>query len=1014
MSNTQFERIENIVRALMNKNSVIYSNHSKTSDTLSNGICTLQINSIDKSFVFTYGRNHVVISPLDNSIKNLELINIMKNQYIRDAFAAINNVLDLYKQYVRIDGDSVTIDKLLINTVNGFTTDDFALTSHNHDDKYSPLDHTHEEYALTTHTHEVFNNDLTINGGLTIKGYQSAGISLAYPLQLLNDVKDNRISIGSDISDNNNLIIRFYNSGKNSSSNFGEIVMHGQSQGIKLFADGSVNIQGKTTFKNDLITNGNVTCSTINGKSTNDFAPLNHVHDQYLQTVDLDDIKQKLTGISYNKELIGIDEEEEEIYEEYTTINQELRVNGTINGITTTDIALIEEGILSVADVIAFEDGITLSTVDSAEEEEAQNSLLITFPNGNSIMLDDTGHAYGIINNNGELTSEYYLTKQMIIDDEEIQEILTGAPGEDGEGYKKSWLEWLLDGFSFAMSLAEFAELASKIYTAIKAAPWANVLLSRIKNVFRGARGYIPIVSRSVVFDENDISTDEDLSNLEGPDEVDLDQEFNESNYLLTLFPEMNVIFKNLIYYYKDVDKGKRTNELGMLLVDCQIYRRFLNHTHDEYSGISYTKNLISVDEEEEYTTIDHELRVSGNIKCSTINGKNTNDFALTTHNHDGVYAAINHEHEEYLQAVDLDDIKHKITGVSYAVELIPGEEETYYTTIDQELRVNGNVECDTINDIYTSDIALTSHNHDDVYAAINHTHDEYSLTNHSHDDKYSPINHEHEEYSLMTHSHDDKYSPIDHTHDQFNTLKINGNLQTNTLNGYPRSGTKLVVPSIPVIQSGVFEIANSLDFHNSSNLTGTDFHFRISLKSSDPNLVQFFFDDVYDAPSFTFNKAGNFTCSTINGKSTNDFASSAHNHDDVYAAINHEHDQYALTTHNHDDKYASLNHTHSNYSLTDHNHDDVYAAINHEHDQYSLTTHNHDDKYASLNHTHVFEYLNFQSSVINDVIQNLMIEQAENKLIFSVSYILGMLPADIKELYIDYNAESPCNHIMI
>ena len=107
-ANSQFEKIENIVRALMNKNSVVYSNHSKTSDTLSNGICTLQINSVDKSFVFTYGRNHVLISPLDNSIKNLELINndirvddlltgenIMKNQYIRDAFAAINNVIDL-------------------------------------------------------------------------------------------------------------------------------------------------------------------------------------------------------------------------------------------------------------------------------------------------------------------------------------------------------------------------------------------------------------------------------------------------------------------------------------------------------------------------------------------------------------------------------------------------------------------------------------------------------------------------------------------------------------------------------------------------------------------------------------------------------------------------------------------------------------------------------------------------------------------------------------------------------
>ncbi|KAH0804863.1 uncharacterized protein GO595_002339 [Histomonas meleagridis] len=83
-------------------------------------------------------------------------------------------------------------------------------------------------------------------------------------------------------------------------------------------------------------------------------------------------------------------------------------------------------------------------------------------------MLADSGHTYGIVNVDGVLTSEYYLTKQMIIDDDEIQELLTGAPGEDGEGYKKNWLEYLLDAFSFAMSLAEFAELASKVYNSIK------------------------------------------------------------------------------------------------------------------------------------------------------------------------------------------------------------------------------------------------------------------------------------------------------------------------------------------------------------------------------------------------------------------------------------------------------------------------------------------------------------------------------------------------------------------
>ena len=67
--------IENTMKSLMNKNTVVYSNHSKTSDTLSNGICSLTINSINKSFIFTYAKNNITISPLNNSITNLQFIN---------------------------------------------------------------------------------------------------------------------------------------------------------------------------------------------------------------------------------------------------------------------------------------------------------------------------------------------------------------------------------------------------------------------------------------------------------------------------------------------------------------------------------------------------------------------------------------------------------------------------------------------------------------------------------------------------------------------------------------------------------------------------------------------------------------------------------------------------------------------------------------------------------------------------------------------------------------------------
>ena len=122
--------IENTMKSLMNKNTVVYSNHSKTSDTLSNGICSLTINSINKSFIFTYAKNNITISPLNNSITNLQFINeisvddlitaknIMNNQYLIDTFSNINKILEIYQKYVKIENETVMINKLLINGVD--------------------------------------------------------------------------------------------------------------------------------------------------------------------------------------------------------------------------------------------------------------------------------------------------------------------------------------------------------------------------------------------------------------------------------------------------------------------------------------------------------------------------------------------------------------------------------------------------------------------------------------------------------------------------------------------------------------------------------------------------------------------------------------------------------------------------------------------------------------------------------------------------------------------------------
>ena len=94
-------------------------------------------------------------------------------------------------------------------------------------------------------------------------------------------------------------------------------------------------------------------------------------------------------------------------------------------------------------------------------------------------------------------------------------------------------------------------------------------------------------------------------------------------------------------------------------------------------------------------------------------------------------------------------------------------------------------------------------------------------------------------------------------------------------------------------------------------------------------------------------------TSRTINGKaltgniklSASDVGASAsdHNHDTIYAKIDHTHTGYATSNHNHDTVYSKLDHTHSGYATSNHNHDTVYSKLGHNHDGvYAPATHSH------------------------------------------------------------------------
>lgn len=74
-----------------------------------------------------------------------------------------------------------------------------------------------------------------------------------------------------------------------------------------------------------------------------------------------------------------------------------------------------------------------------------------------------------------------------------------------------------------------------------------------------------------------------------------------------------------------------------------------------------------------------------------------------------------------------------------------------------------------------------------------------------------------------------------------------------------------------------------------------------------------------------------------------NSKAASDHNHDTIYAKIDHTHTGYATSNHNHDTVYSKLNHTHSGYATSNHNHDTVYSKLGHNHDGvYAPATHSH------------------------------------------------------------------------
>ena len=196
---------------------------------------------------------------------------------------------------------------------------------------------------------------------------------------------------------------------------------------------------------------------------------------------------------------------------------------------------------------------------------------------------------------------------------------------------------------------------------------------------------------------------------------------------------------------------------------------------------------------------------------------------------------------------------------------------------------------------------ADATHNHDNTYAALNHNHDSsYAALNHNHDNTYVGLAQHTNDMNMVagdisticsditdlkdnkadaTHNHDSTYAAINHTHSTFTDITvstINGT-RINEYTGGQSHAALGTVPVIPVIKSdSVMEVGKYIDLHD-TNDNSSDNTVRLTANSNSLNCNKNFV-----ASNITSNNNTRLTaCET---------AITTHNHDNTYAAINHNH----------------------------------------------------------------------------------------------------------------------------
>ncbi len=387
----------------------------------------------------------------------------------------------------------------------------------------------------------------------------------------------------------------------------------------------------------------------------------------------------------------------------------------------------------------------------------------------------------------------------MLIDDEDIIDILfnkiTDENGNTTSSPKKSAVEQIFDIIDFGLTILDTAATVGPMIAQIKKFGWTGYLYKTFGIVSSKSGGYIPlelltntIMTTSVIIDDS--TNTDNVESYESPNYEDVDEDFNEFQYVANLFPSIDKIFASLKRYYSNVEKGQRTNYLGLLLVDAQIHDKLMNHTHDEFALIDHVHSYNDlIDVPETFTPSEHTHSFSSLTDIPET-------FTPAEHNHDDKYSPLNHTHTNIQNSLEINGQLNIFSHQGTRAYLSLGTDNKnnmllIYATDNGDkrlafahygsnvwLNIYGNkmtydsdFTVKTLNGITPSTISLNTHNHDTLYSKLGHVH------------SYNDLTDVPETFPPAEHKHDTLYAPIDHSHILFNqsTLCLISDFQNTT-----------------------------------------------------------------------------------------------------------------------------------------------------------------------------------------------------------------------------------------